>query len=326
MKSLLPVMAVVACLGLPAWGQNSVVSVEITLDQEQFLAHEALNVAVRVANFSGRTLKLGDQPDWLRLSVQSDNGLEATPLGTPPVLGEFELPTASRGTRRVDIAPYFTIEKLGRYQVTAVVRIPDLNLEVTSPPKRFNIVGGTKFWEQNFGLPASGTGDRAVEIRKYALVQALHANQTELYFRLSDASDERVFKVFPLGVMLAFSDPEMRLDRQSSLHLLFQMGARNFTYDVLRPNGELMVRQLYQYTTSRPTLRVKEDGTVKVVGGIRLRNRLDLPVDEPEPEDGATSAPPASSTNSPPVAPSPGVTNLPASTHPPAPPALPARP
>lgn len=326
MKSLLPVMAVVVCLGLPAWGQNSVVSVEITLDQEQFLAHEALNVAVRVANFSGRTLKLGDQPDWLRLSVQSDNGLEVTPLGTPPVLGEFELPTASRGTRRVDIAPYFTIEKLGRYQVTAVVRIPDLNLEVTSPPKRFNIVGGTKFWEQNFGLPASGTGDRAVEIRKYALIQALHANQTELYFRLSDASDERVFKVFPLGVMLAFSDPEMRLDRQSSLHLLFQMGARNFTYDVLRPNGELVVRQLYQYTTSRPTLRVKEDGTVKVVGGIRLRNRLDLPVDEPEPEDGATSAPPASSTNSPPVVPSPGVTNLPASTHPPAPPALPARP
>jgi hypothetical protein len=242
------------------------------------------------------------------------------------VLGAFELPTASRGTRRVDIAPYFTMDKPGRYQITAMVRLPELNLEVTSPPKRFNIVSGTKFWEQNFGLPASGAGGQAVEVRKYALIQALRENQTELYFRLSDESDERVFKLFPLGVMLAFSDPEMRVDRQSCLHLLFQMGARNFTYDVLRPNGDLVVRQLYQYTANRPTLRVKEDGTVKVVGGIRLRNRLDLPADEPEPEDGATSARAPASTNSPAAVPSPGVTNLPASTNPPAPPAPPGRP
>jgi hypothetical protein len=319
MKSLLPAMAMVACLGLQAWGQNSVVSVEVTLDQEQFLAHEALNAAVRVANFSGRTLKLGDQPDWLRLAVQSDNGLEVTSQGTPPVLGEFELPTASRGTRRVDIAPYFTIGKPGRYQITAVVRISELNLEVSSPPKRFNVVSGAKFWEQNFGLPASGAGDSTMEIRKYSLIQALHENQTELYFRLSDESDERVFKVFPVGVMLTFTEPEMRVDRQTCLHLLFQMAARNFTYDVFRPNGELAVRQLYQYTTTRPTLRVKEDGTVKVVGGVRLRGRLDLPPDEPEPEDGAKSAPTSADTNRPPAGPLPAVTKPPASTNPPSP-------
>jgi hypothetical protein len=239
--------------------------------------------AVRIINSSGRTLKLGDQPGWLRFVVRSSNGFDVAHRGDPPVLGAFAVPNSGRGTRRVDIAPYFDMGKADRYLVTAVVRVPELGAEIVSAPASINIINGTKIWEQNFGLPQSGTAaSPTIVIRKYALVQALFHNQTELYFRLTDENEETVLKVYPLGPMLTFVDPEVKLDRESCLHLLFQVGARNFAYDVIRPDGETIVRHVYSYAASRPTLRVKDDGTVAVIGGVRILTRVDLPAENPD--------------------------------------------
>src|SRR4051794_25744719 len=87
-----------AGLGSPVWGQ---VSVEVLLDQEQFLPGEALPVAVRVHNRSGQKLNFGADADWLTFTVESRDGLVVRKMGEAPVIGPFDLESAERGTKRV---------------------------------------------------------------------------------------------------------------------------------------------------------------------------------------------------------------------------------
>jgi diguanylate cyclase (GGDEF)-like protein len=50
------------------------VTVDITLDQEQYLRDESMPVKVRITNRSGRTLKLGGTADWLNFTVENREG------------------------------------------------------------------------------------------------------------------------------------------------------------------------------------------------------------------------------------------------------------
>ena len=259
------------------------VSVEVVVEQEQFLRDESLPVKVRITNRSGQTLRLGKEKDWLTFSVESRDGSVVSRQGEVPVEGEFSLESSQVATRRVDLMPHFDFSRLGRYTVTATVRIKQWNEEVISLPKDFDIVRGTKIWEQEFGVP---TADGAPEARKYALLQANNLKQLKLYLRLTDLSDNKVFRVLSLGRLVSFSRPEAQVDKTSNLHVLFQTGPRAFSYSVINPDGQVVVQQTYDYTETRPVLRGREDGRILVVGGIR----------RPTPDDVLTP-PPAKATN-----------------------------
>jgi hypothetical protein len=107
----------------------------------------------------------------------------------------------------------------------------------------------------------------------------------KLYFRLTDEGG-RSLRVFPLARMVDFGDPEAQMDRANNLHVLFQTGARTFTYCVIDPNGNLLARQYHEYSASRPKLHLGEEGRIFVGGGRRLLTWNDIP------------APPAGTPNS----------------------------
>jgi hypothetical protein len=263
------------------------ITVEVHFEEEQYLAHESLVAAVKIVNFSGQTLKLGTEADWLRFLVESDD-YYVTKRGDPPVVEQFDLPSASKATRRVDLAPYFDMGKPGHCRVTATVKIAQLGQEITSPPAKVGIISGTRLWELEFGLPAQpGNGEASPEVRKYALLQTMSQKRMRLYVRVSDRYDARVYRVFPIGRLLSFSRPETQVDRQAQLHVLFQTGAREFTYCVINPEGELLKRQTHQYTDSRPRLRADHEGRIAVVGGMRTVSSTDWP----KPSDAELAAP-----------------------------------
>lgn len=269
--------AKVFALGLLCWQGAAQVSVEIVLERDQFLAGEQLLVGVRVTNFSGRTLRLGADPDWLQLTIEGDRGIVVEKYGDPPVVEPFEVPSSARGTRWVDVEPYFNIGKTGSYQITAIVRIPELAMELTSKSKKFLITSGSKIWEQDFGMPPKESAQAApLEVRKYALVQSLNQNRSRLYVRVSNRPETKIFKLFCIGPMLAFSHPEAQVDSSANLHVLFQTGARTFTYVQVDPDGNLVTQQTYQYTQTRPRLRAAENGSVYVGGGVRIKTSSDL--------------------------------------------------
>jgi hypothetical protein len=264
----------------PVSGQ---ITVEVLQDQDQFLPGEALPVAVRVTNRSGQPLHLGGDENWLSFVVESVAGSVVRKAGEAPVPLEVTLVESSkRATIHVDLAPYFALNQAGRYLITATVRIPDWPRVIPpSAPKAFEIIEGSKLWEQEFGVPPSpGTTNAVPEVRKYILQQANYLkSQVRLYLRVTDASGSKTFRVFPIG----FSRPEFQVDKVSRLHVLYENGPHAFSYTVFNPDGDLLVRQTYDFKTTRSRLKLDAEGNISVTGGSRRVTASDVP--SPEPAD-----------------------------------------
>jgi hypothetical protein len=253
------------------------VSVDLTLDQEQFLPAENVPVTVKITNRSGQQLHFGADPKWLEFSVESMDGLVVIKHNEVPVTGEFDLESSQLAIKHVNIEPYFVINKPGRYKITAALRLPGWGQTMVSAPKMFDVIDGMSLWAQEFGV---ATGPHAVpEIRKYTLQEAnyLHS-QLRLYVRVSDRSGAQVFKVTPLGLLVAFNQPEAKIDRLSQLHVLWQTGAHMFYYCKVSPDGTVGDRETYDYVNSRPRLTINDTGEVLVSGGVLRMHVEDLPV------------------------------------------------
>jgi hypothetical protein len=255
------------------------VSVELVLDQEQFLLNESLPVTVRITNRSGQPLRLGQEKNWLTFSIESRDGFVPAPLAEVPVSGDLEIQSTMEAHRTVDLMPYYDLGKPGRYTLRATLRVKQWNEEFLSKPREFEIARGSKIWEQEFGVARTGGG--SPEARKYTLQQANYMKRLMLYVRVTDLAEHQVFKVFPAGPLVSFSRPEAQIDRQSNLHVLFQTGARSFLYEVVTPDGELIERQTHDYAGTRPVLRTSEEGRTFVAGGARRPSATDLPPGPP---------------------------------------------
>jgi hypothetical protein len=269
---------------------HSQVTVEVDMTQEQFLPGEQIPVAVRVINRSGQKLTLGTTEDWLTFSLEERGATVVPKLAEVPVLGEFALESGQRGTKHVNLEPYFALSKPARYVVVASVQIPAWGREVSSFPRYFDVIEGTRLWEQTVGLPLSPDATNATpETRIYTLQQANYLKgQIRLYLRVTDGTTGRVVKLQPIGGLLSFSRPEAQVDKISQLHLIYQNGPQTFSHQVFSTEGELILRQNYDYVDRRPRLKADEDGWIVVNGGIRRIVPTDFPPGlEPEKKEPA---------------------------------------
>jgi hypothetical protein len=279
-----------------AWSTASAqVTVEITQEQEQFLPGEAMPIAVRITNRSGQSLRLGQTEDWLTFSVEGRDNQIVPKTGEVPVAGEFVLESSRLVTLRLDLAPYFLLNRPGRYLVTATMKLKDWNQNIRSQPKSFDIIEGAKLWEQVIGLPDTGSGtNQTPEVRKFILQQANYIKaQLRLYVRLTDASGGKTYRVFSIGPMVSFGRPEPQVDKFSNMHLLFQEGPRSYNYTVINPDGEIIARRTYDCTEKRPKLAPDAEGKVLVIGGVRRATAKDIPPSKTESGTAESSKPKA---------------------------------
>jgi hypothetical protein len=273
-----------ACLAAALTSASAQVTVELTQEQDQFLPSESMPVAVQIVNRSGQTLHLGRGKDWLTFSVETRAGEVVPKLAEVPVEEEFDLESSRKATIHVDLAPYFALNRSGRYSVIATMRIKEWNQDVRSQPRNFDIIEGARMWEQTIGVPNSGAGTNGPpELRKFVLQQAHYLkSQLRLYVRLTDPTGERTFRVFPVGPMVSFGRPDPQVDKFSNLHILYMAGPHLFNYVVINPDGEVIVRRTYDYGTPRPRLQPDTDGKILVVGGVRRPTPQDLPPSQDE--------------------------------------------
>ncbi|HEV8541785.1 MAG TPA: hypothetical protein VGR78_05285 [Verrucomicrobiae bacterium] len=263
------------------------IRVELAFEQETYLPQEPLNAVVRIYNSSGQTLKMGKTRDWLSFTVEAEDGSIVRQIKAVDVVGEFSLPSSSRAKKLVNLAVPFELTRFGRYRVMATVRVPEWNQTFGNPsPRHFTISPGVKLWESNFGIPPEKPG-QPPEVRKYLLVQANRANRNPdasspkeltLFARVTDPSEAETFALIPLGPLVGFSHPEPQVDRWSNLHILYQVGARDFLYHVVTPDGLILTRQTWDIVDdSRPGMTVNAEGRIEVKGGSRRISGTDLP-------------------------------------------------
>ena len=253
------------------------VTVELVLEQEQFLPCETMPVAVKITNQSGQPIHLGADANWLAFNVESVDGFVVMKNSEVPVQGEIDLESSQMCIKRVDLAPYFLLNRTGRYKVTSTMHIPDWTATVTSAPKSFDIIHGAIIWSQDFGV-RTGT-NTTPEVRKYTLEQANYLrSQLRLYVQLSDSEEAHIFRTESLGAMVSFSSPEAQIDRTSQLHVLWQAGAQAFSYCLIGPDGKVIRKETYDNFGSRPRMNVNQAGEVVVIGGTRRTAVTETPV------------------------------------------------
>jgi len=261
----------VALLALTFFRASAQIAVDLDLVQDQILPSESLLVAVRITNRSGQPLHLGVDNSWLTFRVESMDGAFVPKTAEPDVQGEFVVGSSEMATKHLDLAPYFKLTHQGNYRVTATVHIKDWNDEVASPPQPFDVIDGAKLWSQVFGMPVpAGAANPVPEVRKYTLEEANYLrSQLMMYVLVSDESGSHIFKVRSIGPMVSFSQPEAQLDRLSNLHVLYQGGARTFTYSIINPDGNFVRQETFDYYTTRPRLHTDDNGKITVLGGER---------------------------------------------------------
>ncbi len=266
MKKAVCWLSLVALSFLPARAQ---VKVEVSLDQDQFLPGESIVATARISNRSGQTLRLGTEADWLSFTIETGEGVLIPSIDEVPVKGAFALESSSRGSKRVEISPHFNLTQAGHYKLIATVKLKEWGEELSSQPFNFNVMEGTRLWEQDFGLPVKDKGSESPpETRRYILQQANYLkNKLRRYLRVTDTTGAKVFKAVPIGTMLSFSHPEPQVDQNSNLHLLYQSWAHSFTYNVYNPDGELIKREYYDFGGDRPHFNRDRNGNVTVTGG-----------------------------------------------------------
>ncbi len=280
MRKIVALMALMLAGLAIANAAPSGINVEVALDQSQFLPGEDVTVAVRVTNLSGQEIELGNDNQWLTFNIQGDGSYIVPRTGEVPVAGKFTLQSAKVATRRVNITPYFSLTRQGRYRLTATVNLAQWKQQVSSRVTTFMIMTGVQLAnvpDLEFGVPPkAGEANTIPEIRKYVLEKAAYARDMKLYLRITEATGKSL-RVFPIDRMVSFSTPEAQIDGHSDLHVLHQTGARAFNYSVINPDGEVVLRQTYQYTSTRPVLRKNDDGKIFVGGGVRTISAHDFP-------------------------------------------------
>jgi len=256
-----------------ARAQINGVTAELSLAQNQLLADEDMDLKVHIENRSGQELHLGQDADWISFSVTGENNAVIGRLGETSVAHEFTLRPAESANCSFNLTPYFNFRAPGHYTVGATIKIPQWNQECVCKPATFTIINGTrlaKLPDLQFGVPPlPGASNTAPEVRRYFLQRVDAESGMKLYFQLTDETGARTLKVFPMGRMISLSDPEVRIDSFSNLHVLNQTGARAFSYYVVNPDGQMIYRQTYEYTGTRPKLTNGVEGRVVVVGGVR---------------------------------------------------------
>ena len=259
------------------------VNVEMVLDDQQFLRGEPVTGRVKISNFSGQTLRLGEDPEWLAFLVTGTDGKALRALDSMPPVKPFTIGSAQSVTLRVDLAPYYDLQTAGRFGVSARMKFAQLEKEFTTESGKFDIISGVKVWQTEVGVP----GRTPPVVRKFALQQAAFFKETRLYARVTEANEADIVRVIALGALPSAGRPEAAVDNSSQMHVLFQAGQKNFIYAIITPEGEMIIRQTHEITGTRPRLRAEADGRILVSGGVRKISASDLPPPPPKLETNA---------------------------------------
>jgi hypothetical protein len=282
------------CLFLLVMTVHAQVDVKLEFDQNKFLTGETSEVILRISNFTGAPLRLGERPDWLRFSVENVSGVGVARIADLEHTGAFTLKTGARATLRFDLTPLFKIDQVGRYNVSATVYTGSGEDHVITAPAEFEVMTGVVLWEREFGL-SGGVAER----RRYAIVQANYLKRARIFAAITNPEASVTYKVISLGTVVSFNPPSMAMDAQNRLHVLHQYGADEFLHHRIHSDGTVALRHTYVSRVGRPMLGVDGTGDVAVVRATRRPSKQDISLPDDSGGSGTNGVATASSkTNS----------------------------
>ena len=248
---------------------NAQLMVDLQLDKSTHVMGEDVTAKVIIFNRSGRDIILdgpGDQ-SWLAINLTNPNGHLVSKAKKKNREKSVILRAGAALKRRAVINDYVEFDDYGNYGITASVYFPEKRAFFASNRQRIEITDGQVFWEQVVGVPRGQIG--AGSYRKYQLLNFNSTERTELYVRIRDDSGHFEYGTFSLGTIILYRDPQVTVDGNNNLNILYMTAPRTYRHVTIDTNGRIVHQKVYEEEGSnRPRMLVSKAGSVNVRGGF----------------------------------------------------------
>ncbi len=272
-------------LAFPAAAQ---VSVELALNQYNYMQYEPVYARIRIRNFSGQPLVFGKNEKLkgdLLLHI-THRGRLVKPIGQKEfsLVGTVLMP----GQTQEFIFPidrYYCMNFVGEYRVYAYVRHQMMKDTFRSHECVLEITKGVEIWRRTVGIPKVLTGRRKLsempqEIDSRAFVLRVMTERASRYYYLLVEDPKRIYAVIRVGREIAMVPYSLNVDMLNRLHLIVPAAPRLFRYMVVNLDGKVEQQEMYmQENKVVPRLvRNKDTGEVTRVGGVAAMPGVDYAV------------------------------------------------
>lgn len=245
------------------------IEVRLELNSSMYVERESISAKVILSNKSGADLKIHSvgQNSWLDFLVTDSNGRIQAPR-VRELFGAVEIPQGATVQKVIPLSRLYGFEQTGRFSVRANVHLPGEYGSRThqSNPEHITVVRASTIWRERLGVPANQPS--AGNMRRYELKLMRTKKQTMLYADVTDEDTGTVLNVMRLGQILSRSEPTTVIDREHTLHVLFQNTGSLFVHSRLDIHGQYLGHEIFKRSASRPKLVKGPNGEVIVVGAV----------------------------------------------------------
>jgi hypothetical protein len=284
-----------------------------------YLLYERTDMFVTVTNTSDTDIVLdneGSHP-WLSFVICKHNTMPVRPE-RQALFKSLTLKQGESKTLRINLTPLFSFRDEGPYTAQAVVTLPGAG-DLVSREVPFTVLRGKVIWTQT--RPVGGT-DRVYSLLRFSP----QPDETELYLRVEEPSDNVVLANVGLGPVEAYIDPQVFFDPQGNLHVMHLISMSTYLYTRADVNGKVTHQGVFKtFQEVPPRLRKMDDGSVYVAGGLEETPEMTHesllagqtapiggPTSTPEPPPSMSAAPAGANTpialpGQKPIVPAPGV-------------------
>ncbi|MCC5849415.1 MAG: hypothetical protein JJU29_15140 [Verrucomicrobia bacterium] len=280
MKNKLLLIWVFAFSALPLFAQ---IEVKRSMQHDSFLLYESIPVRVEIRNVSGGTLQFGgEEPNaYLRFVVRNTRNQVIHRTDVPLYDTMWVIPDGIRSARNFDLVQLYQIRNAESYrcEITLIADGEQWKLD----PLLFAVKNGT----------SHGTVRRRSTDRSFSLISVNRKSGDELMLRLSDYREQTTLATYTLERVMLFIPPEMRVDHNGRVHILFYQSNRQMVYCRFHGDGRPIIRQYLRPTTQRPRLVEHEEFGFWVPGAEVLEPLDPVPAGDAAPPAaaGATAEP-----------------------------------
>ena len=253
---------VVAATSATAYAQ---LGVDIRMNQSQYLAGEAVLIAVTITNHTGSDVILASngRTPWLDMVVKRSSGEPAAALGRTN-FGAVKIASGQTMSKTIDISGLYNLREAGSYSVSALVRNgPDSNGFVSNR-LLFSSANVRPDWSQKVGVP--GQPGKTHEFR---VINFTSASKSMIYTQVVDSKTGLSLQTLNLGQALLFRKPQAAVDRAQTLNVLYLATPEFYIHARVDVQGRFLGRELHKRgADGDPRLVTFADGSVKVAGSI----------------------------------------------------------
>ena len=266
-------------LGVSAHAQ---LGITLSANRGRYLRYEPIELSVALRNYSGNTLTFGKEGGTRGyLFFQVDSHLKRAVMEYKRERNPAEGLILNPGETKqltVRLNDLFDMQNPSAYTVKAQAGHARLSHDFESLPVTFEIHEGAVVLTRNVGLPGTGGGGK-VEEMKVSLLSFQDVDHGVYCLRVED--DNRVYATVRIGRQIRGSLPEMDADGSSDIHVLVQVSARLYSYQVYSLAGKrVKLRQERYYVPEGTFPRLsRSPGYIKVVNGRTAVEGVDYTVE-----------------------------------------------